>query len=139
MTDIVRARAEAMWAQDRATNGLGMRLDEVAPGRARLSMTVTETMTNGHGICHGGFIFTLADSAMAFAVNPRGEPAVAQHAQITFIRPAHVGETLVANCEEPCTRVAPACTTCASPPLPASLSQSSAATRAQSAVRRRDR
>jgi acyl-CoA thioesterase len=77
-----------------------MRLDDVAPGCARLSMTITETMTNGHGICHGGFIFTLADSAMAFAVNPRGEPAVAQHAQITFIRPAHVGETLVADCEE---------------------------------------
>jgi acyl-CoA thioesterase len=74
MNDIVRARAEAMWAQDRATNG--------------------------HGICHGGFIFTLADSAMAFAANPRGEPAVAQHAQITFVRPAHVGETLVADCEE---------------------------------------
>jgi acyl-CoA thioesterase len=100
MTDIVRARAEAMWAQDRATNGLGMRLDDVAPGRARLSMIVTEAMTNGHGICHGGFIFTLADSAMAFAANPRGEPAVAQHAQITFVRPARVGETLVADCEE---------------------------------------
>jgi acyl-CoA thioesterase len=100
MTDIVRACAEAMWAQDRATNGLGMRLGDVAPGRARLSMTITETMTNGHEICHGGFIFTIADSAMAFAVNPRGEPAVAQHAQITFVRPAHAGETLVADCEE---------------------------------------
>jgi acyl-CoA thioesterase len=100
MNDIVRARAEAMWAQDRATNGLGMRLDAVTPGRARLSMTITEAMTNGHGICHGGFIFTLADSAMAFAVNPRGEPAVAQHAQITFIQPVHAGDTLVATCEE---------------------------------------
>ena len=109
MTDIVRARAEAMWAQDRATKGLGMRLDDVAPGRARLSMIVADTMANGHGIwgfyaylCtgHGGFIFSLADSAMAFAANPRGEPAVAQHAQITFIRPARVGETLVADCEE---------------------------------------
>jgi acyl-CoA thioesterase len=99
-TDVVRARAEAMWAQDRATNGLGMRLEDVAPCRARLSMTITEVMANGHGICHGGFIFTLADSAMAFAANPRGEPAVAQHASITFVRPGRVGEVLVAEAVE---------------------------------------
>jgi acyl-CoA thioesterase len=97
---LARARAEAMWAADRATAGLGMRLEEVAPGRARLSMTITEAMTNGHGICHGGFIFALADSAMAFAANPRGEPAVAQHAAITFIRPGRVGEVLVAESVE---------------------------------------
>ncbi len=80
-----------MWAEDRASSGLGMRLDDVAPGRARLSMTVTEAMANGHGICHGGFIFALADSAMAFAANPRGEAAVAQHAAITFVRPGQRG------------------------------------------------
>lgn len=100
MTDVVRARAAAMWAKDLATSGLGMRLDEVAPGRARLSMPITEAMTNGHGICHGGFIFTLADSTMAFAVNPRGDPAVAQHASITFVRPARVGELLIAEAVE---------------------------------------
>ena len=100
MTDAVRERAEAMWAQDRASVGLGMRLDEVAPGRARLSMTITDAMANGHGICHGGFIFTLADSAMAVVVNPRGEPAVVQHASISFIRPAHVGDVLVAEAAE---------------------------------------
>ncbi|HEY7576677.1 MAG TPA: hydroxyphenylacetyl-CoA thioesterase PaaI [Acetobacteraceae bacterium] len=100
MSDVVRARAEAMWAEDRASAGLGMRLEETAPGRARLSMTVTEAMANGHGICHGGFIFSLADSAMAFAANPRGAPAVAQHASISFIRPAHVGEVLVAEATE---------------------------------------
>ena len=88
-----------MWARDRATNGLGMRLDEVSPGRAQLSMTITETMTSGHRICHGGFIVSLTDSAIAFAVHPRGEAAVAQHAQISFIRPAHLGETLITNCE----------------------------------------
>ncbi|HLY88763.1 MAG TPA: hydroxyphenylacetyl-CoA thioesterase PaaI [Acetobacteraceae bacterium] len=99
-TDVVRARAEAMWAEDRATNGLGMRLDDVAPGRARLSMMITEVMANGHGICHGGFIFALADSAMAFAANPRGEPAVAQHASITFVRPGRIGEVLVAEAVE---------------------------------------
>ena len=100
MTDVVRARAEAMWARDRATNGLGMRLGDVAPGRAVLSMTITEVMANGHGICHGGFIFTLADSAMAFAANPRGEPVVAQYASITFVRPGRVGEVLVAEAAE---------------------------------------
>jgi acyl-CoA thioesterase len=100
MNDIVRARAEAMWAEDRASVGLGMRLDEVAPGRARVSMPIGEAMANGHGICHGGFIFALADSAMAFAANPRGEAAVAQHAAITFVRPGRVGEVLVAEAAE---------------------------------------
>ena len=98
--DVARARAETMWAQDRASRGLGMRLDAVSPGRARLSMPITAAMANGHGICHGGFIFSLADSAMAFVANPRGEAAVAQHASITFIRPGHVGETLIAEAAE---------------------------------------
>lgn len=89
-----------MWQADRASRGLGMRLDAVAPGHARLSMTVTDTMTNGHGICHGGFIFSLADSAMAFAANQRGDTAVAQHTAITFIRPGRIGEVLVAEAVE---------------------------------------
>jgi acyl-CoA thioesterase len=97
---IVRSRAEAMWAEDRASIGIGMHMEDVAPGRARLSMPITETMANGHGICHGGFIFALADSTMAFAVNSRGQPAVAQHASITFIRPGRVGEMLVAEAVE---------------------------------------
>ena len=100
MNDHVRARAEAMWAEDRASAGLGMRLDEVAPGRACLSMTITEAMANGHGICHGGFIFALADSAAAFAANTHGGPTVAQHAAITFVRPGRVGETLAAEAVE---------------------------------------
>ena len=100
LNDVVRARAEAMWAEDRASAGLGMRMEEIAPGRARLSMPVTEAMANSHGICHGGFIFALADSAMAFAANSRGEHAVAQHASITYVRPARVGEMLVAEAVE---------------------------------------
>jgi acyl-CoA thioesterase len=100
VNDLVRKRAEAMWAEDRASSGLGMRLDEVAPGRVRLSMTITEAMANGHSICHGGFIFALADSAAAFAADTRGEAAVAQHATITFVRPARAGEVLVADAEE---------------------------------------
>ena len=77
-----------------------MRLEWAASGRARLSMTITEAMANGHGICHGGFIFALADSAMAFAANHRGDIDVAQHASVSFIRPGRVGETLVAEAAE---------------------------------------
>jgi len=97
---LARACADAMWREDRASPGLGMRLEEVAAGRARLSLTVTGAMVNGHGICHGGFIFTLADSAFAFACNSHGLHALAQHCAITYIRPAHCGETLVAEAHE---------------------------------------
>jgi acyl-CoA thioesterase len=100
VSELARTLAQAMWAEDRASSGLGMRLDAVGPGHARLSMTITEDMANGHGICHGGFIFALADSAMAFAANSRGEAAVAQHALITFVRPGKVGEVLVADAVE---------------------------------------
>ncbi len=104
MTDggaaLARACAEAMWTEDRASAGLGMLLEDVAPGRAVMTMTVTEAMVNGHGICHGGFIFALADSAFAFACNSYGERAVAQHASITFLRPGWLGETLRAEAIE---------------------------------------
>ncbi len=89
-----------MWAEDSASKGLGMRLEDVGPGRARLSLVVTEAMVNGHGICHGGFIFSLADSVMAFACNSYGEHAVAQHCAITFVRPGRLGETLTAEAVE---------------------------------------
>jgi len=97
---LARACADAMWRDDRASPGLGMRLEAMAPGRARLSLTVSEAMVNGHGICHGGFIFCLADSAMAFAANSHGLHALAQHCSITYIRPAHRGETLTAEAVE---------------------------------------
>jgi acyl-CoA thioesterase len=103
MTDpavLARACADAMWADDCASRGLGMQLEDVGPGRARLSLPVTEAMVNGHGICHGGFIFALADSAMAFACNSYGEHAVAQHCAITFVRPGRLGETLTAEAIE---------------------------------------
>ncbi len=89
-----------MWQADRASRELGMRLEHVARGHARLSLAVTAAMANGHGICHGGFIFTLADSAMAFAANQRGAADVAHHASITFLRPGRVGETLLAEAME---------------------------------------
>ncbi len=97
---LARAVAEAMWAEDRASRGLGMRIEEVGPGRSVLSMAVGADMVNGHGMCHGGFIFSLADSAMAFASNSDGERAVAQHCAVTFLRPGRLGETLRAEAVE---------------------------------------
>lgn len=92
--------AAAMWAEDRASRGLGMELLEVARGRAVLAMRIDEHMVNGHGIAHGGFIFTLADSAFAFACNWTGEVTVAAHCQITYLRPAKLGQRLVAEAVE---------------------------------------
>jgi acyl-CoA thioesterase len=77
-----------------------MRLLDVAPGRARLSMPVTERMVNGHGICHGGFIFALADSTFAFACNTYGERVVAQHCAVTYLRPGRLGQVLIAEATE---------------------------------------
>ena len=98
--ELARASAEAMWSADTASRGLGMELIEVAPGRATLAMTVGEAMLNGHDIAHGGFIFTLADSAFAFACNSYGERTVAQHCTITFIQPVAKGDRLVATARE---------------------------------------
>jgi acyl-CoA thioesterase len=97
---LARAAAAAMWADDRASAGLGMSLDAVGPGRATMRMRVRADMVNGHGTCHGGFIFALADSAFAFATNSAGERAVGQHCSITYLRPARLGQTLVATAEE---------------------------------------
>ena len=97
---LAEACAAAMWAEDRASQGLGMSIERVGPGEAVLAMTVTERMVNGHGLCHGGFIFTLADSAFAFACNSHGRRAVAQHCAITFLRPAHLGDRLLAHAQE---------------------------------------
>jgi acyl-CoA thioesterase len=92
--------AAAMWAGDRASQGLGMEIVEVAAGAATLAMTVTAAMANGHGIAHGGFIFALADSAFAFACNSHGEQAVAQHCAITYLKPGRVGDRLIASARE---------------------------------------
>jgi acyl-CoA thioesterase len=97
---IARASADAMWADDAASAGLGMEIISVAPGQATLSMTVAERMCNGHKTCHGGFIFTLADSAFAFACNSHNERTVAQHCAVTFVNPAQLGDRLVARAIE---------------------------------------
>ncbi len=98
--ECARLSAEAMWASDTASKGLGMTLVEVGPGRAELSMEVRADHVNGHGICHGGIIFTLADSAFAFACNSYNRATVAQHNTITYISPGREGERLTALCTE---------------------------------------
>jgi acyl-CoA thioesterase len=97
---LARACADAMWAEDDASKGLGMEIVEVGPGRATLAMTVKPHMVNGQRIAHGGFIFLLADSTFAFACNSRNERAVAAQCDIAFIRPGKLGDRLVATaCE----------------------------------------
>ena len=78
---LARACADAMWAEDDASSGLGMEIVDVGPGRATLAMTVKPHMVNGQRIAHGGFIFTLADSAFAFACNSHNERVVAAQGQ----------------------------------------------------------
>jgi acyl-CoA thioesterase len=92
--------AETMWADDRASQALGMRLEAVGPGTATVSMTLTENMVNGHAIGHGGLTFTLADSAFAFACNSYNRSTVAAGAEIRFRRPTYLGDRLVATATE---------------------------------------
>jgi acyl-CoA thioesterase len=98
--EVARRSAEAMWAGDRASRGLAMSLDAVGPGRATLSMTVRDDMVNGHGIGHGGYTFTLADSAFAFACNSYNRSTVAAGAEIRFRRPTRLGDRMVATATE---------------------------------------
>lgn len=95
--EIARRCAEAMWAEDHASRGLGMELVSVGPGRAVIAMTVTKAMVNGHGTCHGGYIFTLADSAFAFACNSHGPRSVAQQCAVTYLAPGREGMRLLAE------------------------------------------
>jgi acyl-CoA thioesterase len=97
---VAEASARSMYAQDRASQALGMRILEVRPGYARLAMTVREDMVNGHRICHGGLIFTLADSAFAFACNTYDLVTVASSGSIEFLLPARLGDELTAIAEE---------------------------------------
>lgn len=90
----------AMYARDGASQALGMTLEEVRPGYARLRMTVRPDMLNGHGTCHGGLVFALADSAFAFACNSRDVPTVASGCTIEFLAPAEEGDVLVAEAQE---------------------------------------
>ncbi|HKS18351.1 MAG TPA: hydroxyphenylacetyl-CoA thioesterase PaaI [Bradyrhizobium sp.] len=98
--DLARACADAMWAEDDASRGLGMEIADIRSGQATLTMMVRPEMVNGQRLAHGGFIFTLADSAFAFACNSHNDRAVAAQGNITFIRPGKLGDRLVATARE---------------------------------------
>ena len=102
MTPKTRAKksAEAMWADDAASAWFGMRLIAVDEGCATLELTVEAQHCNGHGMCHGGVTFSLADSAFAFACNSRNQRCVAQHNMISFTAPAQLGDVLTAIARE---------------------------------------
>lgn len=104
MTMTPQERAEksaaAMWADDNASKWAGFEIAEIAEGRAVLEMTVAPHHANGHGICHGGITFMLADSAFAFACNSRNQSTVAQHNLISFLAPGRVGDRLRAEAVE---------------------------------------
>lgn len=92
--------AAALFARDRASQALGMRLAGIQPGGARVLMRVRPDMVNGHGLCHGGLVFALADSAFAFACNTGNESTVAAAASIDFLLAVHAGDELTAEARE---------------------------------------
>jgi acyl-CoA thioesterase len=94
------AAADTMWATDFASKSLGMEILDVGPGTAILAMVVTEDKANGFGMAHGGLIFTLADSAFAYACNSYGQTTVAAHCSISFIAAGKKGDRLIANARE---------------------------------------
>src|SRR5690242_1864992 len=92
--------AEAMYDADDASKHLGIVVTDVAPGRATATMTVTADMVNGHAIGHGGYVFTVADTAFAFACNTYNERTVAAGADINFLAPVRAGDLLTATAIE---------------------------------------
>ena len=97
---LARRVAGNMLSKEGTGPSWGLVIEEAREGYARVRMTVRADMANGHGIAHGGMIFSLADSAFAYACNSRNATTVAAHASISFLSPAKVGETLVAEAEE---------------------------------------
>lgn len=97
---LAEAAAEVMMGSDRAARRLGIHVVSVAPGRSVLRMVVRREMLNGHDMGHGGMTFTLADTAFAYACNSHNQSAVAQTAQVTFLRPTRAGDVLTATAEE---------------------------------------
>jgi acyl-CoA thioesterase len=97
---IAEASRDALWKDDRASQALGMQILDVGPGRAKLRMQVRADMCNGHRTCHGGMIFTLADSAFAFACNSHNRNTVANNCAITFVAAAREGDELTAEAVE---------------------------------------
>ena len=97
---IAEASRDALWKDDRASQALGIQVLAVGPGRAKLRMRIRADMCNGHRICHGGMIFTLADSAFAFACNSHNRVTVANNCAITFVAAAREDDELVAEAVE---------------------------------------
>lgn len=91
---------QAIVEKDESSRFLGVRLEEIGPGFARMSMTVTHPMLNGLGLCHGGFTYKLADDAFAYACNSHNRPAVGLNCTISYLAPAREGDVLTATCEE---------------------------------------
>jgi acyl-CoA thioesterase len=98
--EVARRCAEKMYAADRSSQHLGIEITDVAAGRARARMTVADTMVNGHGIAHGGYVFLLADTAFAFACNTYEIVTVAAAADVVFVAPARSGDELTADAVE---------------------------------------
>jgi acyl-CoA thioesterase len=98
--EVAEAVRLGMFENDAASKGLGMSIEAIGPGYARVAMTVRPDMLNGFRICHGGFITTLADSAFAFGCNSYNEMTVASGIVVDFLAPAHDGDRLVAECRE---------------------------------------
>lgn len=90
----------ALLADDRAVRTLGITVEVPALGAATARMSTSADMGNGHGIVHGGFLFTLADTAFAYALNSHGRPGVSVHADVAFIHPARAGAELAAHASE---------------------------------------
>lgn len=98
--ELAQEAAQAMWSRDHAAQALGMAIAEVRPGAARVTMQVRQDMVNGHAICHGGMLFTLADTAFAYACNSHNRVTVASACHIDFLAPGHLGDILVAEAVE---------------------------------------
>lgn len=94
---LAEAVAQTMFARDAAAQHLGITIDRIAPGQATLSMTVRDCMLNGHGVCHGGFLFALADTAFAYACNSGNQATVASGCSIDFLAPGRAASRLQAR------------------------------------------
>ncbi|MEQ9396986.1 hydroxyphenylacetyl-CoA thioesterase PaaI [Haliea sp.] len=97
---LARDCGEALWVGDHACRALGVTLVAIAPGTATMTMRVRADMVNGHDLCHGGLIFTLADSCFAYACNSENFNTVAAGARIEFLAPARLGEELTASASQ---------------------------------------
>lgn len=98
--ELARTCADALWAKDESSRHLGIQLISIEPGVAVMSLEVTHQMLNGHGICHGGYIFTLANTAFTYASNTQNRRTLAQQCDITYLNAAHAGDRLVARAVE---------------------------------------